>query len=391
MISLYPNLEMLSKQLQKLLNVSGGDAQLPTRVVELAAVHGNAAYAEALKLITGKHFGKELAKTHWEAAIAHGQKMLRPEFQGSGFRAALLDYLYNVAGEFGDPRIIDADYLHNITRSSITDGLTGLYNQTYFKKVVEGCIVNQRRSGDQSFALVLFDLDHFKHYNDRCGHLAGDEALRQCAEIIANGLRDGDIAARYGGEEFALFLPGIGRHDAFAVAERIRKSIARHHFPKQELLNSHNLTISGGISIFPDNGETMAEVINAADKDLYKAKERRNCIYSPSEDRRKKARKPVKSLVEYASLDGSLFRPALSFDISEEGMGISCENLLATGTVLSLRLTKPYWPENLILNATVRQVRQQDDMVFVGLEFDRSLESMKVVFPQGVANSTKGS
>lgn len=382
MFSLYPQTEKRSAQLLTLLHPTSNDKHLLTTLAELAGEHGNVVYAEMLMLLTGKHFGEDAAKTYWEAAIQHSRKILHPDHVATGFRAALLDYLLNVAGEFADPRLIEADYLHNITRSSVTDGLTGLYNQTYFKKILENSIHNQRRSGDQSFALVLLDLDHFKQYNDRCGHLAGDEALRHCADIIATALRDGDVAARYGGEEFALFLPNLDRHDAFTVAERIRTNIEKHLFHRQELLDSGNLTISGGVALFPDSGESVADIINAADKELYRAKERRNCIYSFSNDRRRRSRKPVRSLVEYASFDGALYRPALSIDISEEGMGIGCENLMFTGMSLSLRLTKPYWPENVHLAAIVRQVRQRDDMVYVGLEFEKSLESIRELLGQ---------
>jgi hypothetical protein len=142
------------------------------------------------------------------------------------------------------------------------------------------------------------------------------------------------------------------------------------------MLDSENLTVSGGISLFPDSGTTAAEIIQTADKELYKAKERRNCIYSFTEDRRRNSRRAVKSLVEYASFDGALYRPALSTDISELGIGLGCESILVEGTTLSLRLTRPYWPENIHLTAKVRQVRRQDELTYVGLEFDESLYSI---------------
>ena len=125
---------------------------------------------------------------------------------------------------------------------------------------------------------------------------------------------------------------------------------------------SRNLTISGGISLFPDSGNSSEEIIQTADKELYKAKERRNCIYSFSEDRRRNSRRPVRSLVEYASFDGALYRPALSTDISKIGMGLGCESVLEEGAMLSLRFTRPYWPENIHPTARVRQVRRQDEL-----------------------------
>jgi len=373
----HPLTDKFSGQLLPLLSADTEDSHLLARVDELAKEFGNPVYKEMLLVLTGKHFGADLSKRYWQGAVNHCHKIFRPEFAGRGFRPALMDYLRFFAGEFSDPRIIEGEYLYNITRSSVTDGLTGLYNQTYFKKILEKTINNQRRSVDSAFALVFLDLDHFKQYNDRCGHLEGDEALRACAEIITRNLRDGDVAVRYGGEEFALLLPNLERHSAFSVAERIRKGIEKHNFPKQELLDSGNLTISGGISIFPDSGSSLNEMIQAADKELYRAKERRNCIYSFSEDRRRNSRRPVKSLVEYASFDGALYRPALSTDISEFGMGLGCETLLEAGMTLSLRLTRPYWPENIYLLAKVRQVRRKDELICVGLEFEESLDSIE--------------
>lgn len=377
MFSPHPLTDNFSEHLLPLLSGETEDAHLLSKVDELAGEHGNTVYKEMLLMITGKHFGADLSKRYWQGAVNHCHRIFKPEFARRGFRPALMDYLRFFAGELSDPRIIEGDYLYNITRSSVTDGLTGLYNQTYFKKIMEKTIYNQRRSGDAAFALVFLDLDHFKQYNDRCGHLEGDEALRVCAEIIVRNLRDGDIAVRYGGEEFALLLPGVDRHTAFAVAERIRKGIESHYFPKQDLLDTGNLTISGGISVFPDNGTNSNEIIQAADKELYKAKQRRNFIYSFSDDRRRNSRRPVKSLVEYASFDGALYRPALSTDISEHGMGLGCESLVEEGTTLSLRLTKPYWPENIHLTAKVRQVRRKDELIYIGLEFDESLDSIE--------------
>lgn len=374
--------EKFSAELHQLLGSEVDDTHLLTVVEALAQEHGNAVYKEMFLLMVGKHFGSELSGRYWQEAINHCRKIFRPQFVARGFRPALMDYLRNVAGEFSDPRIIEAEYLQNITRSSVTDGLTGLYNQTYFKKILEMTIANQRRSIDQNFALILLDLDHFKQYNDRCGHLYGDEALRLCAELITGALRDGDMAVRYGGEEFALLLPNVDRHTAFAVAERIRKSIEAYSFPSQELLDSGSLTISGGVAFFPDNGESAETIIKAADKELYRAKERRNTIYTFSADRRGSFRRSVRSLVEYASFEGALYRPALSIDISESGMGLGCENMLFEGMTLTVRLTRPYWSKNMHLSARVRQVRRRDDLIYVGLEFDESLHCLEELFAQ---------
>lgn len=377
MFSPYRTTEKFSAELHQLLSVEVEDFHLLATVESLAQEHGQGVYKEMLLLMVGKHFGAEISVRYWQEAINHCQEIYRPEFAARGFRPALMDYLRHAVGELSDPRIIEAEYLHNISRSSVTDGLTGLYNQTYFKNILADTIVNQRRNGDQHFSLVLLDLDHFKQYNDRCGHLAGDEALRLCAELITASLRDGDMAVRYGGEEFALLLPQMDRHTAVAVAERIRTSIENYPFPHQDRLDNGNLTISGGVAVFPANGETADAIIKAADADLYRAKERRNTIYTTDADRRNAFRRPVRSLVEYASFDGALYRPALSLDISEKGMGLGCESLLSEGMTLTVRLTRPYWPQNMHLSAQVRQVRRQDDLIYIGLEFDESLHALE--------------
>lgn len=373
----YRTTKKFSAELHQLLAVEVEDLSLLSTVESLAQEHGKGVYKEMLLLMVGKHFGEELSESYWQQAIRHCREIFRPEFSGRGFRSALMNYLRYEVGELSDPRIIEAEYLHNISRSSVTDGLTGLYNQTYFKTILADTIVNQRRNGDQNFSLILLDLDHFKQYNDRCGHLAGDEALRLCAELITAALRDGDMAVRYGGEEFALLLPHMDRHTALVVAERIRKSVENYPFPHQDRLESGNLTISGGVAVFPANGETAESIIKAADDELYRAKERRNTIFSNDADRRSTFRRPVRSLVEYASFDGALYRPALSLDISENGMGLGCESLLSEGMTLSIRLTRPYWPQNMHLSAKVRQVRRQDELIYVGLEFDESLHALE--------------
>lgn len=363
-------------ELLQLLNSDVQGSQLLSTVENLANLHGNRVYKEILMVFVGKHFGSDLATRYWQEAVEHCRQIYRPEYVDRGFLPALFDYLRNVVGELSNPRIIEADYLHNITRSSITDGLTGLYNQTYFKKILGSTIANPQRSVDQNFAVVLFDLDHFKMYNDRCGHLYGDEALRLCASLLTNALRDGDFAARYGGEEFALFLPNVDRHAAYSVAERIRGEIESFSFPKQESMDSGNLTISGGIAVFPDDGVTLEEIIKFADEELYKAKNVRNTINCLHSDRRHNKRVPLRSLVEYATCDGDTFRSAISIDVSEGGMGLGCETSLLEGMTVSVRLTRPYWPCNMNLSAKVRQVRRKNELVYVGLEFDESLKSL---------------
>jgi diguanylate cyclase (GGDEF)-like protein len=117
----------------------------------------------------------------------------------------------------------------------------------------------------------MLDIDDFKDFNDRHGHPAGDEALRTFAGVLRSCMREGDVAARYGGEEFAVFLPGLDRAAAQAIAERIRARIERTVIalgPSQKV----GITVSAGLSTAPDDGLDRLALMRLADEGLYRAK-----------------------------------------------------------------------------------------------------------------------
>lgn len=350
------------------------DQQLISGVTSLAQEYGHAVYSEALFHLAGKRFSDEFSQRYWQGVLDHRQTVFRAEYTSAALRPALLDYLSRVVGELTDPRIIDAESLNHIRKSSITDGLTGLYCQTFFKQYVAKILANNRRGSDDGFAVLFFDLDTFKQYNDRCGHLCGDEALRRTAELIRKCLREGDVAARYGGEEFAVYLPQVNRGTALLVAERIRSAIEQEVFCKEELLDRGSLTISGGVSIYPEDGDKVTTLLEVADQNLYHAKIRRNCIYSLHVDRRRGLRRKIHSLVEYAHAKSTVFHAALTQDISDFDMTLGCSSAIKSGEILSLRLARPYWAKDLLLRGTVRQVRYQNEMFYIGLEFEKSLQ-----------------
>ncbi|PLX83771.1 MAG: hypothetical protein C0614_05520 [Desulfuromonas sp.] len=375
---------MLEKLTKETLLATGNDDDLLAASVDrLAKVHGDKAYREVLRFLVGKNLGAAQSRHYWQSALRHRQTIEDKSGWRLSLRSALLDYLQQQAGEFTNPVIIEAEFLENIRHSSITDGLTGLFDQIYFKGCLDKSLRKSRSNSTFQAAVVLMDLDHFKQYNDRCGHLAGDNALATVADIMRTQVRDGDVVARYGGEEFALFLPRTNRAEAFTIAERIRAAIAQTEFPGQTLLDRRNLTISGGIAVFPEDGEETLNLIARADQELYQAKIRRDCIFPDKSERRRDPRLRISSLVEFTST-GRAFDSGVVFDISRSGLSFSCRDPLQKDECITLRFQKPFWRENFFCEGTVRQQRTLDDigLNFIGLEFEQLFDEFIRYLPE---------
>jgi diguanylate cyclase (GGDEF)-like protein len=119
------------------------------------------------------------------------------------------------------------DRTNDLAHLATVDALTGLFNRRYFETRVEQELQRQRRQSDE-LSLLMLDLDNFKELNDTQGHLVGDVALREVAEILRRAVRIFDVCARYGGEEFVILMPGAGSSTALRIAERIRRQVEQH-------------------------------------------------------------------------------------------------------------------------------------------------------------------
>jgi diguanylate cyclase (GGDEF)-like protein len=198
---------------------------------------------------------------------------LADKADGSSFTEADLNLLQSFVAHAVQliERTAFLERVDHLEKLSITDSLTGLYNRRFLKNRLEEEI-NRSNRQKQRFSLVLADLDNFKTYNDVLGHLAGDKALQKVAEIMRNTAREMDIVTRYGGEEFCLILPGTGKKECLFVAERLRRAVEAEIFPGESHLPLGRLTISLGVSAYPDDGEAPDQLIHAADLALYRAK-----------------------------------------------------------------------------------------------------------------------
>jgi diguanylate cyclase (GGDEF)-like protein len=157
-----------------------------------------------------------------------------------------------------------------------TDGMTKLYVHRYFQLLLDQEMKRSRRH-NKKFSLIMMDIDNFKSFNDTYGHQLGDKVLKDVASTAKKISRSEDIAARYGGEEFVMILPETDSRQAMNLAERIRASVAEIEIPHEN--QKLHVTISLGVSTYPDHSDNKEELIHAADAALYMSKNRgKNCV-----------------------------------------------------------------------------------------------------------------
>jgi len=183
-----------------------------------------------------------------------------------GFTAADRELARSLAGH---GRIaLDNARLHSVVRrQAVTDELTDLANRRRFMEALRQEVARSARL-ETPLALVLFDLDHFKQINDRCGHQKGDEVLRAAADVIRERVRETDLAARIGGEEFAVILPGTGLAGAVALAEHLRRDLSRG-----VVVPGVDVTLTASFGVAEHRpGELAEALIGIADRALYRAK-----------------------------------------------------------------------------------------------------------------------
>ncbi len=179
--------------------------------------------------------------------------------------------------------------VQKLEQLALRDGLTGLFNHRYLQEALEAELARAKRH-NHCLSILFIDVDHFKVYNDRSGHPAGDKLLGRIADLLVGGRNSGlpqqvrvsDIAARYGGEEFVLVLPETGLDGALVKAERIRRTVAEFPFDGAQDQPGGRLSVSIGVAAFPQHATEKKQLIEVADRELYRAKRSgRNCVCAP--------------------------------------------------------------------------------------------------------------
>ncbi len=177
--------------------------------------------------------------------------------------------ILDIIGELAAVALENARLYCQTEELAIKDSLTGLYVHRYFMERLEEEVKRALLSKSR-FAMLMLDIDDFKEFNDKHGHISGDIILRKIGKILNAKASAGDIVARYGGEEFAFLALDLNRKEAIKLAEDIRKDIQDN--PVVLRRKKYSVTVSAGVAIFPDDARLKKDIIWESDKYLYEAK-----------------------------------------------------------------------------------------------------------------------
>lgn len=197
---------------------------------------------------------------------------------GEPFRETEIQFLTSLANQIAVA--VDRCRLYSRTKElSVRDELTGLYNRRHFQEVMRMEIKRASRFASTT-SLLMIDVDFFKEFNDTYGHVKGDLMLKELARLLTEHVREVDTVARWGGEEFVVVLPDTPLTDAVHVAEKLRSLVEEQSAVFCTLLEvTRALTVSIGVSSYPEGADSEETLLNTADVALYEAKEKgRNCV-----------------------------------------------------------------------------------------------------------------
>jgi two-component system cell cycle response regulator len=252
-----------------LVSALAGDRPLTeaekNRLGDLKKSRGLRFFSDLLYSITHQYFFPEFAKDLWAGILRHKDGLSTALGRNVRIAVAALDYLSNITANMGSATLVGEADIGQIVGLSFRDGLTGLFNHTYFYQQIDFEVKRYVRYGTL-VSLVLIDIDDFKEVNDTYGHREGDRILAAMGRTLMRVARDSDICCRYGGEEFALILPLTDVHEAGATANRLKMELA------ERLPGGRTVTVSIGVASCGKKTGTYRDLVEKADAALYQVK-----------------------------------------------------------------------------------------------------------------------
>jgi two-component system cell cycle response regulator len=252
-----------------LVSALAGDRPLTkaeeNRVGDLKKRRGLRFFSDLLYSITHEYFPPEIAEDLWAEVLRHKHGLSTVLGRNVRIAVATLDYLSNITANMPYATLVGEAHIKEIVGLSLRDGLTGLFNHTYFYQQIDFEVRRYVRYG-APVSLVLVDIDDFKEVNDTYGHREGDRILAAMGRTLMRVARDSDICCRYGGEEFAVILPLTGVYEAGASANRLKMELA------ERLPGGRTVTVSIGVAACGKKTGTYRDLVEKADAALYQVK-----------------------------------------------------------------------------------------------------------------------
>jgi len=385
----------LKEQLLALLDEDAANQErILDRLDSIRSERGIEAHAALMLILTGQSFDEEAARRQWEAIVHHRDAMSGRVGRDVGLRVAAFDYFVNVNRRASTPRLIDLHISDPAPPGALEDPATGLANERALRVALQAEVRRARRYGP-GFAVARLDVDGLGRANERFGALVGDALVRECAMLIRGRTRDLDTAARLTGGEFALVLPETDRLGGTVVCERIRREAERFFADREAGGRPVDLTLSGGLAKYPEDGTSPEELLQRAGDALYLAKSRgKNTIAVYYQERRNYIRFDAhgRGLVLHALADPQTAASvrdaagagAVPENVSRTGMLFSSERPWPIGQELLLDLRSPDGAEAQTVRARVVRVEESDGEgeaphfeVGVAYHFDRESEEQE--------------
>jgi diguanylate cyclase (GGDEF)-like protein len=252
-----------------LVSALAGDRPLTeaekNRLGDLKKSRGLRFFSDLLYSITHQYFPPEVAEDLWTEVLRHKQELSKALGRNVRIAVAALDYLSNITGSMASATLVGETYIEEIIGLSLRDGLTDLFNHTYFYQQIDLEVRRYVRYG-ALVSLVLIDIDDFKKVNDTYGHREGDRILAAMGRTLMRVARDSDICCRYGGEEFAVILPLTDVHKAGVIANRLKTELV------ERLPDGRIVTVSIGVTSCGKKTGTYQDLVEKADAALYQVK-----------------------------------------------------------------------------------------------------------------------
>ena len=306
-----------------------------------------------LKFLSDVDMEEDEARCHYERIVEHTRELEKVNRRSIGFRVGMLDYLLNINPRLQSPKVIEMQTFQSMLEQSSLDGLTGLFNRGYFENQLHKEL-NRAKRYDQTFSIVLVDLDDFKKINDTYGHVMGDKVLQEFASLLKNHLRVEDIAARYGGEEFIMLLPQTDIEGSKVFTERLLDATRGYGYGK-----GIKVTFSGGIANFPHHAYLGKELEAIADKGLYASKLRgKDSVTVLDEERRDTRRYRTNARIVFSAESRKLHQGKIR-NISISGLQGETEIILEAGQFINLKFSDEESNDDYDIQAQIVWINKQ--------------------------------